>query len=53
MRILTHAEMHLADADHSLAEVIQDPCRDDRDHLAALATATALTAIATHLIGGA
>jgi len=51
--MLTEAQMHLSDADMILNQLAEEPEHPDRDHLTALATATALTAIATHLIGGA
>lgn len=42
----------LADADHLLCELAEQPDHPERDHLTALATAHALAAIAAHLIEG-
>lgn len=42
----------LADADHLLGELAEQPEHPERDHMVALATAHALAAIAAHLIEG-
>lgn len=42
----------LADADHLLSELAEQPEHPERDHMVAMATAHALTAIAAHLIEG-
>lgn len=42
----------LADADHLLCELAEQPEHPERDHMVALATAHALTAIAAHFIEG-
>lgn len=42
----------LADADWLLTKLAEDPENPDRDHMTALATAHALTAIAAALVQG-